>query len=185
MRTPGNPFRARRSVVVPWRVARNCVLFVLGFWVFAPVTVSQTKANVSKPGKPLEKSGTEGRGGRSAAFLGECAFSGARGGWYKSEYIPHEDTMSQHDTRSPLLTVFLPLAALVLGVPLLIYATGGFFAYFLGVVGFLGFVGLIHWVTWGRALTEEVAGEREEEVLRQKALEEDWPAADPYGIRKK
>jgi hypothetical protein len=93
--------------------------------------------------------------------------------------------MSQHDTRSPLLTVFLPLAALFLGVPLLIYATGGFFAYFLGVIAFLVFLGLIHWVTWGRAFTEEVAGEREEEVLRQKALEEDWPASDPYGIRKK
>ena len=87
--------------------------------------------------------------------------------------------------RSPVFTFFLPLAVLLVGVPLLIYATGGFFGYFLGVLGFLVLLGMIHWVLWGRALTEEVAGEREEELLRQKILEEDGPVVDPYGIRKK
>ena len=82
--------------------------------------------------------------------------------------------------RTPLPILLLPVAALVLGVPLLIYLTGGFFGYLLGVVAGLALLGLIHWLIWGRSFTEEVEGEREEEARGRKV----HSPSDPYGIRK-
>jgi Na+-transporting methylmalonyl-CoA/oxaloacetate decarboxylase gamma subunit len=57
-------------------------------------------------------------------------------------------------------------------------------------VGFFLLVGvclvtLFHYVLWGRTLSQSVAGEREEEQLRQRAAApEDWPAEHPHGIRR-
>lgn len=82
--------------------------------------------------------------------------------------------------RTPLPILLLPVVALILGVPLLLYLTGGFFGYFLGVIACLLLLGLIHWLLWCRSLTEEVVDEREEEALDRKV----HTTSAPYGIRK-
>jgi hypothetical protein len=98
-----------------------------------------------------------------------------------SKQDPHQTN------RSLSLGFVLPLAALLLAVPALIYLTGGFFGYLLLVVGGMVVLGMIHWVLWGRALTEEVAAERAQQLLEEEEREEEeeWPISDPYGIRKK
>jgi hypothetical protein len=53
----------------------------------------------------------------------------------------------------------------------LIFVTGGFFFYVCLAVLAIGLVGTLHYYLWGQALTQETAGEREEEELRR--LEED------------
>ena len=44
--------------------------------------------------------------------------------------------------------------------------------------------GMFHYLLWGKMLSEQVAGEREEEQLRQRAEVEEWPVPDPYGVRR-
>jgi hypothetical protein len=77
--------------------------------------------------------------------------------------------------RSGCLTVFLATALVgfcsVSGLVLF----GGFFVWFaLLVGGMLGYAGLSY-VLWGRALSEQTAGEREEWQAEQPR----WAAADP------
>jgi hypothetical protein len=59
-------------------------------------------------------------------------------------------------------------------VLVLIFITGGYFLYVLAACVGLALLCAFHYVLWGRALTEAVAGEREEELLRQRAEAEDW-----------
>jgi hypothetical protein len=86
-----------------------------------------------------------------------------------------------------MLGLFLTVMALGFFLLILILISGGFFLYV--VAAALGLVGLcaFHYVLWGRAMSHAVAGEREEEQLRQRAAE-DWQDA-PYpgnanGIRR-
>ena len=44
----------------------------------------------------------------------------------------------------------------------------------LGVVAGIGLVGSLHWLLWGQALTQEVAGEREEEELRERLQQDEF-----------
>lgn len=48
----------------------------------------------------------------------------------------------------------------------LVLVSGGFFVYVLASVFAIALVGLLHYALWGHALTQEVAGEREEEESR-------------------
>lgn len=82
------------------------------------------------------------------------------------------------------------LAALGAGVAVLvlIFLSGGFFLYcVLAVAAFL-LIAAFHYVLWGHAFTQETAGEREEEQLRQRAAApEGWPppiTGHPDGIRR-
>jgi hypothetical protein len=50
----------------------------------------------------------------------------------------------------------------------LIVITGGFFLYVLLAVVAIGLVGSLHYLLWGNSMTQEVAGEREEEEERER-----------------
>ena len=70
--------------------------------------------------------------------------------------------------RENLLTVFL---ALLLGTALLFFLhliTFGLVFYVMAAVLAMVFVGYLHYALWGFTLSEETAGEREEELTRQR-----------------
>jgi len=48
----------------------------------------------------------------------------------------------------------------------LVLVSGGFFVYVIAAVFTIAMIGLLHYALWGHALTQEVAGEREEEESR-------------------
>jgi hypothetical protein len=54
--------------------------------------------------------------------------------------------------------------------------TGGYFLYFLLLVGGVVLLGWVHYLLWGKLLSEQTAGEREEEQVRQQA--DDWQRPD-------
>jgi hypothetical protein len=55
----------------------------------------------------------------------------------------------------------------------LVMLTGGFFFYVGLAVGGLVLLGLFHYAVWGKAMSEQVAGEREEMELLERAEEEE------------
>jgi hypothetical protein len=94
-----------------------------------------------------------------------------------------------HDTRPPrrqtFLTVFLALLLGTFALVVLVLVSGGFFLYVIYLALAIAGIAMIHYVLWGRALSREVAGEREEEQLRQRAEAEDWPLPDPNSFRRR
>ncbi len=99
--------------------------------------------------------------------------------------------MNPHDLRPPRnrgshLGMMLTVLALGFFVLVLIFISGGFFLYVVQITAGIFVVSLFHWAVWGRALSQAVAGEREEEQLRRRAAEEeeDWPMDHPHGIRR-
>jgi hypothetical protein len=87
--------------------------------------------------------------------------------------------------RQNFLAVFLAGLFLMFFLVLLIFLTNGLFLYVLLLAGAIAAVALFHYVLWGRSLSQEVAGEREEEQLRQRAQAEDWPLPDANGFRRR
>jgi hypothetical protein len=75
--------------------------------------------------------------------------------------------------RSTFMPMMLGVLAALFILVVLIFLTGGLFFYVCASVGGLVLLGLIHYVTWGKAMSEEVAGEREEIELLERAREED------------
>jgi predicted membrane protein len=70
--------------------------------------------------------------------------------------------------RENLLTVFL---ALLLGAVFLFFLyllTFGFAFYIIVAVLAMVFIGYLHYAMWGFSMSEETAGEREEELIRQR-----------------
>ena len=87
--------------------------------------------------------------------------------------------------REAFLYVFLASLVIFFSVLVLILISGGIFLYVLLVTLGCAAVGLFHYVVWGRMLSEEVAGEREEEQLRQRAeAADEWPASPSHGVRR-
>lgn len=88
----------------------------------------------------------------------------------------------EQQQRHAMLTVFLTVLALIFfGLVLIVISNGLIFAVAL-LGGGMFLLGVFHYVLWGRAFSEQTAGEREEEQLRQRAAEiepeEDWHHAD-------
>lgn len=84
--------------------------------------------------------------------------------------------------RHALLTVFLTvLASIFFGLVLIVISNGLILSVAL-LGGGMFLLGVFHYVLWGRAFSEQTAGEREEEQLRQRAAEteaaEDWHRPD-------
>jgi hypothetical protein len=75
--------------------------------------------------------------------------------------------------RQTIVTVFLTTMAAAFFVLLLLLITGSYFIYLVGILSVIGGFGALHYLLWGRLLTQETAGEREEEQLRQRALADD------------
>lgn len=88
----------------------------------------------------------------------------------------------QQQQRHVMLTFFLSvLALLFIGLVLIVLSNGIILSVIL-LGGGMFLMGMFHYVLWGRAFTEQVAGEREEEQLRQRAAEieaeQDWHQPD-------
>jgi uncharacterized membrane protein len=77
--------------------------------------------------------------------------------------------------RQTIVTVALSSMAVMFFLMLVLLITGGFFIILVGVVAAIAAFGAIHYFLWGRLLTQETAGEREEEQLRERALADDDP----------
>jgi hypothetical protein len=73
--------------------------------------------------------------------------------------------------RHALLTVFLTVLALIFFGLVLIVISNGLILSVALLGGGMFLLGMFHYVLWGRAFSEETAGEREEEQLRQHAAE--------------
>jgi hypothetical protein len=87
--------------------------------------------------------------------------------------------------REAFLYVFLAGLVIFFSLLVLILISGGIFLYVLLIALAVAAVGLFHYVVWGRALSEEVAGEREEEQLRQRAeAADEWPVSPSHGVRR-
>lgn len=80
---------------------------------------------------------------------------------------------SEQQHRHAFLSVFLTILTLLFSLVFLIFISGGFFGYVVLFGGGIVMLGLFHYVLWGRMLSQEVAGEREEELLRQRAAEDE------------
>jgi fatty acid desaturase len=88
---------------------------------------------------------------------------------------------SSQQHRHAFLSVFLTVLALGFFLLVLIFISGGFFLYVVLFGGAIFLVALLHYLLWGRVFSAEVAGEREEEQLRQRAAapqEDDWHPPD-------
>jgi hypothetical protein len=84
-----------------------------------------------------------------------------------------DDYTTYQRRRQTFLTVLL--AGIVLFGLCFVFTilTGGFLIYILAVVAVAGLVGGLHYLLWGRAMTEETAGEREELETQDRAAEDD------------
>jgi fatty acid desaturase len=84
--------------------------------------------------------------------------------------------------RHAFLSLFLTLLALGFAVLVLIFISGGFFLWVVLFGSGILMLGMFHYLLWGRAFSDAVAGEREEEQLRQRAAEveaeEQWQSPD-------
>lgn len=85
--------------------------------------------------------------------------------------------------RGTFLSVVFAILVISLFLFLLFITCGGLFIYILALVGGIAFVGLFHYLLWGHSMTNEVAGEREEEELRESMEEEDGQAEHPGRFR--
>jgi hypothetical protein len=84
-------------------------------------------------------------------------------------------------------TFLAVLLLIVIGVPLFVFfniATGGLFILLLVLVAGVAVLGVFNYFLWGHSLTEETAGEREEEELREIMAAEDPPYRNPQFHRR-
>ena len=89
-----------------------------------------------------------------------------------------DDYNTYQRRRETFLTVFLAGFTLIASLYVVTLLTGGFLIYILLVVAACAAVGVFHYLLWGRSLSEEVAGEREEMEGREQG-EEEWGLYDP------
>ena len=73
----------------------------------------------------------------------------------------HEPSRSR-ETMLTLLLTGLGTGAFLL---FLIFVTSGFFLYVVLAVGGITVLGFVHYMLWGRAMTQDVAGEQEHEIV--------------------
>jgi hypothetical protein len=106
-----------------------------------------------------------------ASAPGEC-------GYQPKGIAMHGQQKPDGGMRENLLAIVL--SAMIVGgfVVFMIIATGGLLLQILGAVVVLAVLGWIHFQLWGRTLSEETAGEREEAELRAKIEQKDWDRGD-------
>jgi len=75
--------------------------------------------------------------------------------------------------RETFLTVFFAAFALFGLLIVFTILTGGFLLYILLVVAAAGLLGGLHYLLWGRAYTEQTAGQREEMEAADRAAEDE------------
>jgi hypothetical protein len=75
--------------------------------------------------------------------------------------------------RQTIVTTALTSMAAALILFALVLIGGGYFICLVGILAAMTAFGGLHYVLWGRLLVRETAGEREEDLLRERALAED------------
>jgi len=73
---------------------------------------------------------------------------------------------SRQEQRANFLGIILTLLLCCAMLTVLFAACGGVMVYVLAVVGGTAALGYVHYLFWGRSLNREVAGEREDEEMR-------------------
>jgi hypothetical protein len=92
--------------------------------------------------------------------------------------------MDQHDdSRSNMRATLIVVTTLILfGVPclgILTLATDGIILALPVGIGFLSVLGLAHYLFWGRSLSRQTEGEREEAKIREQMEAEEWDMPRP------
>jgi hypothetical protein len=90
------------------------------------------------------------------------------------------DEESYQQRRLSCLPVMLSVMFGSFFMLLLVLITGGWFLYMLGVLAGVTLFAMFHWVVWGRALTQSLSREIEEERRRQQEDADNWPGSDSY-----
>jgi hypothetical protein len=90
----------------------------------------------------------------------------------------------EQQQRQAFLSLFLATLGFFFILLVLILLSGGFFFYCVLIGAGLCALCMFHYVLWGRSLSEQVAGEREEEVLRQLAESDDRTFSNSHHIRR-
>jgi hypothetical protein len=94
---------------------------------------------------------------------------------------------SDRQARANVLGMALTAMLTMFLVVVLIFLTNGFFLYCVLILAAIALVSMFHWALWGRAMTREVAPQREAERLRQRAATEEWSlpsTSNGHGIRR-
>jgi len=81
--------------------------------------------------------------------------------------------------RDTYMTIVLGIFVVLPTFVFLNILTGGLFLWLLIGAAGIGVFGLFHYLLWGRAFSQETAGEREEEELRARSEIEEWPYDEP------
>jgi hypothetical protein len=98
-----------------------------------------------------------------------------------------DHSQAERQRRANMLGMGLTVMVAMFLITVLIFLTGGYFLYCVLISIGVVLLGMFHYALWGRALSEEVAPEREEERLRQQAASEEWSlpsSTNGHGIRK-
>ncbi len=82
--------------------------------------------------------------------------------------------------RETLLSTLLSVLAASGFLFIFFLICGGLSFYILAVLGGVALVGFGHYLLWGHSFSEQVAGEREEEEVRDRLEEDDWPPEQTY-----
>jgi hypothetical protein len=80
----------------------------------------------------------------------------------------------EQQRRQTFLVVFLTGLAGAGFVFFLVLITGGFLLEILAALAGIALFGSIHYLVWGRALSQQVAGQRAAEEERERAEAEEW-----------
>jgi len=92
----------------------------------------------------------------------------------------------ERQRRGSCLTILLTGGLVCVLLLLLVVATGGWAAHVVWIGAAIFLFGLVHYLLWGRLLTRQTAGEREEEEVRQQVEERlrNRPGPGDDGIRR-
>jgi hypothetical protein len=83
-------------------------------------------------------------------------------------YRAMHSSESHQEQRANFLGILLALLLCCAILTLLFAACGGIMVYVLAVIGGTAVLGYVHYLFWGRSLNREVAGEREDDDLRER-----------------
>ena len=95
------------------------------------------------------------------------------------------DDADYRNKRETMLVVLGSAVAIMSLVVVFTFLTGGFLTYILGGVAAVAALGGINYLLWGRAMTQNTAGDREEMELREQSerSQRDWSPDDPRSSR--
>lgn len=89
------------------------------------------------------------------------------------------EAASQPSSRETLLAVLMGLALGGATMVFLFLMCGGLVVWGALVLATLAAIAGLNYLLWGRALSRNVAGEREEAEIRSQAEEDGWPLPEP------